>query len=117
METAYNWNGNEPGRFCDWRKLFGGKGSLAVQSKMRPGDVIILLDEFLQQSCQVLFIENENMIQELSPQSSHKPFDEWILPGTAKSSSDLGAALLERIIRYCKIEHLRDSEGSSQCRG
>jgi uncharacterized protein YbcI len=67
MEAAYNWNGNKPARIRDWRRLIGGKGRLAVQSIMRPGDVIILLDGFLQQSCQVLFIENEHMVQKLSP--------------------------------------------------
>jgi hypothetical protein len=63
MEAAYNWNGNKPARISGWRRLIGGKGRLAVQSIMRPGDVIILIDEFLQSSCQVLFIENEPMIQ------------------------------------------------------
>jgi hypothetical protein len=67
MKAAYNENGNKPARLYDWHRLIGGEGCLAVQSIVRPGDVIILLDEFLQQSCQVLFIENEHMVQEFSP--------------------------------------------------
>jgi hypothetical protein len=78
MEAAYTLNGNKPARIRDWRRLIGGRGRLAVQSIMRPGDVIILLNEFLQQSCQELFIENEHMVQELSPLNSQMPFDEWI---------------------------------------
>jgi hypothetical protein len=57
MQSACNWNGNKPARFYDSLRLIGGKGSLTVQSMMRPGDMIILFDVFIQQSLQVLFAE------------------------------------------------------------
>jgi len=63
MQAAYNWKGNKPARLCDGLRHIGAKGCLAFQTIMRPGDVVILIDEFLQQSCQVLFIENEQMVQ------------------------------------------------------
>ncbi len=50
MQAAYNWNGNKPARLCDGLRLIGAKGRLAVQTIMRPGDVIILFDVFPQQS-------------------------------------------------------------------
>jgi hypothetical protein len=31
MQSACDWNGNKPARFCDRLKLIGGKGSLAAQ--------------------------------------------------------------------------------------
>ena len=73
---------------CGWLRLIGGKGRPAVQSIMSPGDVIILCDLCLQQSFQIFFTENNDMIQKLAPQGAAKPFDEWILPGTAKDRFD-----------------------------
>lgn len=88
MQATYNWNGNKPARLCDGVRLIGAKGRLAVQTIMRPGDVIILFDVFPQQSFQVFFSENHDVIQQLPPQGAAIPFDEWILPGTAKGSSN-----------------------------
>jgi hypothetical protein len=42
MQTACNRNGNKPARLFDRLRLIGGNGSLAIQSIMRPGGVIIL---------------------------------------------------------------------------
>ena len=67
MKAADNWNGNKSARLSDRIRLIGGKGRLAFQPMMRPGNVIILLDVFLEQSFQVFFIENDHMVQELAP--------------------------------------------------
>ena len=67
MKAAYNWNGNEPARLSDRIRLIGGKGRVALQSMMRPGDVIILLDVFLEQPFQVFFTENDYMVQQFAP--------------------------------------------------
>jgi hypothetical protein len=67
MKPAYSWYGIQPARLSDRFGIFGGKGRFAFQSMMRPGNVIILLDVFLEQSFQVFLIENDHIVQELAP--------------------------------------------------
>jgi hypothetical protein len=67
MKLACNWNGNQPARLTDRIRLIGGKGRLAYQPIMRNGNMILLLNVFLEQSFQVFFTENDYMVQALAP--------------------------------------------------
>ena len=57
-------------------------GSVFVQRHVRSVGVVIL-DVFGQYTCQMLFVQDDDMVQAFPPERSHDPFGDWILPGTS----------------------------------
>jgi len=46
--------------------------------------VIIILNELIQHGSQVLFIQDDHVIQAFSPQRAHDPFGNGVLPGRVR---------------------------------
>ena len=59
-----------------------GKRRVAGQALVRPGRMVIFLDEFPQQPLQMALPQDDHVIQKLSAQGSDEPLDERVLPGT-----------------------------------
>jgi hypothetical protein len=78
-----------------------GNGRIPVQSLMGSirEVVLVFLDEFLQQSFQMLLVQHDYMVQQLLPQRPSKSFNKWILPGASVRRADFldTAAFQERL--------------------
>ncbi len=66
---------------------------------MRPGNMIVVLDEVAKQPIEMSLVQNNHMVQKLSTQRAYEPFNKWILPRTSVRSLDLlnAAAIEERL--------------------
>ncbi len=55
---------------------------------MRPGGVVVVVNELRQNSFQMSFVENDDMIEAFSPQGSLDPLDVRVLPWASVGGSD-----------------------------
>ncbi len=75
MKTTDNWCGDQirgPGSKCG---LFMRNRGIAIQTLMRSGHVVIVVDVLPQQSVQVRLAQHNHMIEQLAPQRANESLD------------------------------------------
>lgn len=89
MQPAENGNRDELGCCCWWRLSAVGDRCIASEPLMWSLRMVVLLDEFLDESVEMPVVERNDVVQQLAAQSAEEAFDEWILPGTPVCSAYL----------------------------
>ena len=78
VQAVENGGGDKPaaaGRiYLPWNRR------VSIQRQVRPDGIVILLDEFIQDSPQMLFVEKYHVIQAFPPDGSNDTLDIRILP-------------------------------------
>src|ERR1035437_2341954 len=88
---------------------------VAIESLVRPGRMVVLLDEFPQQSLQMALPQDDHMVQKLPAQGSHEPFNERILPWTTVGSTHfLDATGVEELFHAIAIDSVVVEEEKSR---
>ena len=82
----------------DWLRLLAGDGSVAVQALVRSSNVIVLADEFVEQSLKMVLVQHNNVIEKFPTQRSTEPLNERVLPRASECRANFldTAAIEER---------------------
>ena len=86
-----------------WWLDFSGNRRVPLQRLMSPRFVVVatILEQNL---VQVLFVQNDHVVQALSPDRTDNPFDIWVLPGTMGRDHDfLNAHALDSAAEHVAV--------------
>jgi len=63
MQSSTNWERGQFARTVNQLGLLAGNGRVSVQSLMGSGNVILLVDEFVEQPPQMTLAQHDDMVQ------------------------------------------------------
>ena len=79
MQSGQNWLANNLAFLLGW-PMFRG---VLYKRHMSSADVVILIDVFVQHTMQMLFVENDHVVQALPAKCADDTLGDWILPWTS----------------------------------
>ena len=92
MQTSQYRNGNEFALVRDFWRLWVRNRRVTLQALVRPGHMIILFDELLQEPFQMTLAQHDHIVKDLSPQGADESLHERILPRASVGGTNLGDA-------------------------
>ena len=79
MQSTKNWLANNLAIFLDWSMF----RAIFLKGHMSSADVVIVIDELVQHTMQMPFVENDHMVQAFPAKCADDTFGDRILPWTS----------------------------------